>query len=206
MRGNLSSAFFILGCYLNRLSQLSTGHTESFSIVQPIRMKQFLLVLGFISATALFNTPSLFAQNTDPEFSIDVSAEVISSIEMITIQSMQLEQAEAQNNRIQLDPQSSPNAGKMIAIGVPNTEIRLSFLERRELTRRNGSESLIFDYELAGNTQDDQSTAEILDSENRDLEFNSEGRFYIWIGGSVDISTATPGNYQGEFTLEIDYI
>lgn len=146
------------------------------------------------------------AQNVASDVSIDVSAQVISSIEMITIQSMQLNGAETENNRIQINPQASANAGKMIAIGTPNSDIRISFLQQRELTRRNGSESLIFNYQLAGNAQDDQATAEILDSENRDFQFNSEGRFYIWVGGNVDISTATPGNYQGEFTLEIDYI
>ena len=168
-------------------------------------MKRLLFIAAIICAF-LLSPSALSAQNADSDVSIDVSAQVISSIEMITIQSMQLSGSEARNNQIQINPQQSANAGKMIAIGNPNSEIRISFLEQRELTQQNSAESLLFDYQVAGNTQDDQSTAEILDRENRDFEFNSEGRFYIWIGGSVDISTATPGNYQGEFTLEIDYI
>jgi len=169
-------------------------------------MKRILVVLTFIFASSMHPVGLALAQNVASDVSIDVSAQVISSIEMITIQSMQLNGAETENNRIQINPQASANAGKMIAIGTPNSDIRISFLQQRELTRRNGSESLIFNYQLAGNAQDDQATAEILDSENRDFQFNSEGRFYIWVGGNVDISTATPGNYQGEFTLEIDYI
>ncbi|MEL7834048.1 hypothetical protein [Fodinibius sp. Rm-B-1B1-1] len=144
--------------------------------------------------------------NSNSEVSINVSAQVISSIEMITIQSMNLSQAENDNDRITIDPQNSSNAGKMIAIGTPNSDIRISYLEQRELTRRQGSETLIFNYQIAGNTEDDQSTAELLNRENRDFEFNEQGQFYLWIGGNVDISTATPGNYEGEFTVDIEYI
>lgn len=161
-----------------------------------------LLLLHIQSST-------LFAQNNEgnsSEVSINVSAQVISSIEMITIQSMNLKEAESQNDRISINPQNSPFAGKMIAIGTPNTDIRISYLEQRELTQRQGSETLLFNYQIAGNAEDDQSTAELLNRENRDFKFNENGRFYLWIGGSVDISTASPGNYQGEFTVDIEYI
>lgn len=146
------------------------------------------------------------AQSGIKEISISVSAQVINTIEMITIQSMDLSEAEVVNDRIRVDALNSSNAGKMIAIGSPNSDFRISFLERRELTQNNGSSTLFFNYQVVGNNEDDQSTAEILDRENRDLEFNDEGRFYLWIGGEVDISTAEPGSYQGEFTLDIEYI
>jgi len=146
------------------------------------------------------------AQETNNKVSISVSAQVISSIEMITIHSMDLSSAKPQNNRLRIDPQTSGNAGKMVATGTPNADIRISFLRQRELTRRNGSETLIFNYRVAGNAKDDQSTAEILNRENRDFKFNDKGHFYLWIGGNVDLSTAAPGNYQGEFTVDIEYI
>ncbi|PAU93295.1 hypothetical protein CK503_12800 [Aliifodinibius salipaludis] len=151
---------------------------------------------------------SLLAQQNEngTDVNINVSAQVISSIEMITINSMNLSEVEPENNRISINPQNSTNAGKMIAIGNPNSEIRISYLEQRELTQPQRSETLIFNYEVAGNTEDDQSSAKILDRENRDFEFNEDGRFYLWIGGNVDISTASPGNYQGEFTIDIEYI
>lgn len=128
------------------------------------------------------------------------------SVELITIQSMNLSGEDVENNIITINPQVSGNAGKMIAIGSPDSEISISFLESRELVHSSGSGTLTFNYRIAGNGIDDQSTAEILDRENRELEFNDEGQFYLWIGGSVDISTAEPGSYRGEFTLEIEYI
>ncbi|MDZ7715680.1 MAG: DUF4402 domain-containing protein [Balneolaceae bacterium] len=162
-----------------------------------------LVILSFLSLGALLYPLGSLAQS---DVSVSINANIISSIDLITIQSIQLSKEEAQDNIITIDPTTSINAGKMIAIGTPNSDITISFLERRELTRNQGTESLIFNYAVAGNDQDDQSSAQILDQENRDFSFNDEGRFYLWIGGSIDISTATPGNYSGDFTLEIEYI
>lgn len=164
---------------------------------------------AFILGTFLLfciTVPVLAQNNSNNEVSFSVSTNVISSIEIVTIQSMDLSGAETTNDRIQINPQNSSNAGKMIAIGNPNSDIRISFLQQRELSRVQGSGTLLFNYEVAGNNQDDQASAEPLNRENRDFELNQNGRFYLWIGGSVDISTAAPGNYEGEFTLDIEYI
>lgn len=161
------------------------------------------LVLG--AAWTCFSPQTATAQQ-QRELSIDVSAKVISSIELLTLKSMQLSGEEVVNEVIHIDPTSSANAGKMVAFGTPNSDIRISYLSTRELTRMQGTETLSFSYQVAGNQQEDQGSAEILDIENRDFTFNQDGKFYLWIGGNVNISTATPGNYQGEFTLEIEYI
>ncbi len=173
-------------------------------------MKRNTVLIFFLAGYSfllLFQSGIAYGQNGESgnDININVSAEVISSVEMITIQSMNLSNAETEDDRIAIDPQNSANAGKMIAIGTPNSDIRVSYLEQRELTHRQGSETLQFNYQVAGSTEDDQSTAELLDRENRDFEFNEEGRFYLWIGGDVDISTANPGNYEGEFTVDIEY-
>lgn len=168
-----------------------------------MKTNQLAAFISFLTIFVLVAIPAS-AQNSD--VSIDVSAEVISTIEMITLQSMNLTDAEEQNGIISINPRQSANTGKMVAIGTPNSDIRISYLPQRELTRQRGTETLLFEYEVSANTQDEQSTSEILDQENRDFEFNDQGRLYLWIGGNVDISTATPGNYQGEFTLDIEYI
>lgn len=165
-----------------------------------------LLFLAILWGLLNLLAPSASAQNADPNVSINVSAEVISSIEMITVQSMQLSQVEPVNDVITVDPKKSTYTGKIIAIGNPNAEIQISFLKQRELTQQRGANNLLFNYVIAGNNEDDQSSAEILESDNRGLRMNKNGRFYLWVGGSVDISTANPGSYQGEFTLEVDYI
>ncbi|NGP87827.1 hypothetical protein [Fodinibius halophilus] len=169
-------------------------------------MKQLIRAFGFLLFFSFSMAFPLAAQNDGSDVSVTVSTSIISSIEMVTLQSMRLRETQVENERIIINPQTSNDAGKMVAMGTPNSDIRISYLQQREITQANGSENLIFNYEVAANQQDDQATAEILDNENRDFVFNEEGQLYLWIGGSVDISTATPGNYQGEFTLEIEYI
>ena len=142
----------------------------------------------------------------DSRFSISVSANVVNSIEMVTQRDMQFGPVQPGQEQIIIAPLLDSETGKMIAMGVPNANIRVSFVRERILTRSDGSETLTFTYEIAGNDQDDQSSAEILQTDNRNLELNEEGEYYFWIGGQVNIEDAKPGNYNGDFTIEVEYI
>lgn len=155
----------------------------------------------------------LYAQNNangngDMSVSINVSANVVSATEvtMVTLRDMILDRQVRQENMIVINPVQHAQAGQMRAEGEPQAEVRISFLEERELTREGGPEQLTFYYEISGNEVDDQPSSEILDLDNRDFELNEDGEFYFWIGGYVDISDAVQGSYEGEFTIEIEYL
>lgn len=137
---------------------------------------------------------------------VNVSAEVIQSIELITVSSMQFGNTQPGQDEIYVNPINSVNAGFMIAVGTPEAEFRLYYLPERELTQIDGDGILTFEYEISGNDIEDQSSAELLDTDNRNLRFNNDGRFFIWVGGRVNLENAQPGNYEGDFTIEIDYI
>lgn len=165
-------------------------------------MKRHFTLLFFL----IFLTSSLKAQEQNINASIDVSARVIQSIELITVNTISFSNAQPGEEEIYVNPINSNNAGFMIAVGTPEAEFRLNYLPERTLTQVGGDATLTFSYELSGNTEEDQPSAELLDFENRNIQFNLEGRYYIWVGGRVDLSEAVPGNYQGDFTIEIDYI
>jgi hypothetical protein len=137
---------------------------------------------------------------------INVSAQVIQSIELITVNTMQFGNAQPGQREIYVNPVNSLNAGYMIAVGTPDAEFRLNYLPNLELTQIEGQGSLNFKYEISGNSEENQPTSELLELDNRNIRFNSEGRYYIWVGGKVNIANAPPGNYEGDFTIEIDYI
>lgn len=141
---------------------------------------------------------------------VNVSAQVIgstqSAIEIITVNTIQLGNAQPVNGQININPVTNLNAGYMIAVGNPEAEFRLNYLPERILNQINGNGSLTFSYRISGNDEEDQATSEPLDLENRNLRFNEDGRYYIWVGGQIDLSNAAPGNYEGDFTIEIDYI
>lgn len=138
--------------------------------------------------------------------SINISATVSSSIELITIQTLDLQNADTQNNTLEINPILSSNAGNMVARGNPGSEFRLNYLEVRELTNIEGTGVLFFEYRIAGNNIDEQNTAELLQPESRELQFNEDGQFYIWVGGRIDLTNAEPGSYEGDFSIEIEYI
>lgn len=158
----------------------------------------FIISFLFLPFSALGQTKS--------DFSIGVSARVVESIEMITERNMQFGEVQPGQQQISIDPISAFETGKMVAVGIPNARIRVSFVRERQLTNIQNGNTLIFTYEIAGNDRDDQSSAELLQADNRNLDLNSEGKYYFWIGGRVNIENAQPGSYNGDFTIEVEYI
>lgn len=167
-----------------------------------------IAIITFIISLLGFSIPDVQAQedSSSDSYSIGVSARVVKSIEMVTMRNMQFGPVQPGQNQILIDPLLDSETGKMIAIGIKNARIRVSFVRERILTRSDGPETLTFTYEIAGNDQDDQSSAELLQSDNRNLDLNEEGKYYFWIGGQVNIEDAKPGNYNGDFTIEVEYI
>lgn len=170
-------------------------------------MKRLLFALTLLFMGLIPTRSSAQSGNgNSSSVSISVNARVIDSINLTTIRNMQFDKVQPGQKELNISPIKDPNAGKMVANGIPNARIRVSFLREWQLTNDRGGTPLYFSYRVAGNEVDDQPTAELLEPENRDLSFNSEGKFYFWIGGHVNISNASPGNYQGEFTIQIEYI
>ena len=153
------------------------------------------------------SSPFLVAQDNEGiSAQVNVSAEVIQSIELITVNSMRFGNTQPGQREIYVNPINSLNAGFMIAVGTPDAEFRLNYLPERELSQIDGNATLTFIYEISGNSEENQSTSELLELDNRNIRFNSEGRYYLWVGGRVNLENAAPGNYEGDFTIEIDYI
>jgi len=154
----------------------------------------------------------LGAQNqegTGTSISISASATVVGGdIELITISDMGVLDASRlqEGMEVYINPIFDAEAGIMRASGTPNAELRVSYLADMEVTRREGPGSLFFTYEVSGSPGDNQRESELLTETERELRFNNEGVFYFWIGGRVDLSNAQPGNYDGEFTIEIEYM
>ncbi len=156
--------------------------------------------------------PGLWGQNhnnNERSVNISASATVIGGdIELETISDMGIIDAQRmqQDNVVYINPVFDPEAGIMRARGNPGAQIRVSYLEEMEVTRREGPGSLFFVYEVSAFAGNNQRESELLDQIERELRFNDEGELFFYIGGRVDLSQALPGNYDGEFTIEIEYI
>jgi hypothetical protein len=164
-------------------------------------------VIIFAVLAFALNIHSTFAQVNEPQsVSISVSAQVSSATELFTLQTVDFRYEDVEFNVLSIDPISNPSAGKMVARGMPESGMRISFLQNRELVNVNTNHVIFFEYFVAGNDLDEQESSELINPDNRDLTFNEDGEFYIWVGGRVDLSTAQPGSYEGEFNIEIEYI
>ncbi len=165
-----------------------------------------IFLLGLFSA-------SLMAQNRNNDgtsVSISASATVISGgdIEMETISDMGILDASRLQEGLEIiiNPVFDAEAGIMRARGQANAQIRVSYIEEMEIARREGPGTLFFVYEISGYPGDNQRESELLDLIEREMRFNEEGEFYFWVGGRIDLSEALPGSYDGEFTIEIEYM
>ncbi len=137
---------------------------------------------------------------------IDIRTTIVSSIELITVKSITVGNLQSGQEEIYINSISDVNAGYMIAVGAPGLDFRLNFERSRVLTQVNGDGTLVFEYELSGNHLEDQNSAENITEDVRNLKFNADGQYYIWVGGKIDLRNARPGNYDGDFTIEIEYI
>lgn len=166
-------------------------------------------LLGSLVLLFLLGTDMSLAQlNSDDAIvgRVLVNAQVIQSIELVTVNSMTFGSAQPGQRELYVNPINDANAGFMIAIGTPGLEFRLDYLNARRLTNVEGEGFLTFTYEISGNDIEDQDSSELLNNDNRSIRFNNEGRYYLWVGGRVNLENAQPGSYEGDFSIEIDYI
>jgi len=164
------------------------------------------ILLAFIALCAGYIVGPGIAMGQSNGISINVGASVQAGVELITISNMNFGRVNQDATEIRLDPRIDAGAGLMKATGRPNALIRISFLETRELIRIGGGRSINFTYVVAGSTTDNQLNSEIFTRENRALAFSNSGEFYFWVGGYAIIENIEFGSYQGEFTIEIEYL
>lgn len=166
-----------------------------------------LLYCGMVMAP----TTGFAQQRQTPSHSVSISAsaKVISnSVELLTISEMSLVEASqmAEEEMVYINPVFDPEAGIMKAIGQPHSQVRVSYISEREIFRKEGPGSLVFYYEVSGFGSDSQRESELLVDLEREVRLNENGEFYFWIGGRVNLQNAISGSYEGEFTIEIEYI
>ena len=156
----------------------------------------------------LLSTSILSNAQNKTSVSIKAQATVIdkSEIELVTIKNMDIYADLAVNGIVTVSPKSDPTAAIMIVKGKSDARFRISFMSEREILNRTGEGKLIMHYDMYGYKSDNQSASEKINAAERALQIGSDGKYFLWIGGTVNISSARPGTYDGEFTIEIEYI
>ncbi len=148
----------------------------------------------------------LAAQSRDASLRVQISATLDSSIEVETISNISFGRVIPGMEELVINPRLDPGAGLLRVSGRPNSIIRVSFLEQREIYRVGGGQPLLFTYIVSGGTENNQLNSEPITTENRQLTLSSQGEYFFWIGGRLNLAGIDIGEYEGEFALEIDYL
>lgn len=163
----------------------------------------FLIIIAAI----ILNYQSVLAQNANVVSSgLEVSATIVPDIQLMTIRDINMMDVETTNNILHISPIDDVNAGLMLATGQPNAQIRLNYLKQLEMIRTDGPGQLLVNYQVSVYSEDNQRASRLFETIEEALRFSELGKLYIWVGGVIDLNKAYPGNYEGEFTIEIEYI
>jgi hypothetical protein len=149
------------------------------------------------------------AQNSNTtSVSIKANATVMEKIgiEIITMKNMDIDIKMALDGRIYISALRNPNAAIILVKGKSDAKFRVHFQPVMKIKNSHGNGSLLMHYEVYGYPTDNQRASEPIDAIERILQMSSDGNYFFWIGGNIDIKNAYPGNYDGEFTIQIEYI
>ena len=153
----------------------------------------------------LWITGAATAQNRS--VSIRATAIVMENLQMITVRDMDLVSPPIVENRITVNPITSPYAGLFKILGSPNAKIRINYTPRETLVEQNEGVGMVQAvYSLSAAPEDNQANSFLLTQGNADVTIGSMGVVFLWLGAELDISQATMGNYVSEFVLEFEYM
>lgn len=165
-----------------------------------------VLLILYVLIVFVFSTNILAQSDSRLNVNVDVSTRLIQTIQLTTVSQLSFGQLRPGEVDVYVNPMPDANAGYMIADGTPNSQFRLDYFEQVVLSNGNEDGNLTFFYEISKNNIEEQSTSTLIENNDEVQVFNNEGRFYFWVGGRLNLENATPGNYRGEFKIEIDYI
>lgn len=170
-------------------------------------MKVWILIRYMSLLLFALPTGSLLAQNK-ASVGIKAQAEVINKteIELVTIKDLEIEESMAREGVIRISAKYDSQAAVMVVKGRYNAKFRISFVPVVEIVNSIGPGKLLMHYDIYGYSRDNQSASEPIDAVERILQLDSDGKYYLWVGGRIDISKAMPGCYYGNFTIKIEYI
>ena len=101
---------------------------------------------------------------------------------------------------------STGGAGFIIAQGLPNRSFRVVIPRVVEMINRETESRLNVHVVVSHNAAPEQSNSVYLRQPVRDLTLNEDGEYYFWIGGNIQIADVENGAYEGQFTLELEYL
>ncbi len=160
--------------------------------------KQFVIVMTLMVSAG-------FGQVSNPKFNLEVSATVVDFLEMITISDIDVGTVVASEDVLRLDPRTDQGAGLIKIEGRQNSSIQIAYSGQVEMVNLTTNSSMTVTYTLSGNGANAQSASQLFTTNPETVVLDDKGEFFIWIGCSFSLLDLAPGQYDGDFVVEVDY-
>jgi hypothetical protein len=137
---------------------------------------------------------------------VKASATVTDNLQMLTIRNIDLVNPGINGNQITVSPITSSFSGMFKITGNPRGKVRVTYLQNEVLKEQSeGIGTVKVRFEISGAPQDTQFQSTLLTVGEANISLSEKGEFFIWLGGVLDVSLATPGIYLSEFLIELEY-
>lgn len=175
---------------INLLSSICTQLVINFSLI---------ILISIVSFSDIYGQSVI---------NIKVSASVpdISEIDIIVVNSLAIDETKAVNGKLIVQPHKDAEAGMIRIKGSPLARFSILFMDFMELGNSDGEGNLRFKFNISGFPKDNQQASQYLDPLIRELNFSDTGEYFLWIGGEMNLTGINPGNYEGIFAFEIEYL
>ncbi|MBT3825249.1 MAG: hypothetical protein HOF96_09745 [Candidatus Marinimicrobia bacterium] len=143
----------------------------------------------------------------DPKSSpdINISAYVVDQIEVITISDIDAGIVLPGQAEKIISPITDGGAGILRLEGQGNSSIQISYSKQVTMTNLGTSQPLLMNYLLSGGPENDQSGSVLFTTNPANVSLNANGIFYIWVGCRFSLEGLVPGQYDGDFIVEVEY-
>lgn len=144
------------------------------------------------------------AQDESTE-SIHISATVVDQIEVITLSDIDAGIVLPGQEEKVISPINDGGAGTLRLEGQANSSIQISYSRQVTMTNLNTNQPLLMNYMLSGGGENDQSASVLFTTNPVNVVLNAEGTYYMWVGCRFSLENLVPGQYDGDFIVEVDY-
>lgn len=176
-------------------------------------MKYFGKLLLVIVVFSLGITAQVYAQVSQSNVSsIQVRGSVINPIVLEELTSELIQNPifipdSPEQQIIVVDPVTGGgSAGFMVVRGTPGSTFTFQVPNSMRLINSSDGSSFEIEISLSHNDLQDQSSSELLREQMAEFSLNESGELYFWIGGTMDVSSLTSGEYSGELIFELEYL
>ncbi len=136
---------------------------------------------------------------------VQATAEVTDFVEMITLADINVGTVQPSQGIVNMDPRLDAGAGIIMLSGRPSASVRITYTPQVEMINAISGYTLTVNYNLAGHPHQNQNEATTFTTNPVQVQLGEEGEYYIWIGCLFNLSAVQPGQYDGDFVIEVEY-